>query len=107
VIINEVGIILLQLNEHLKTEMDYKWDDLNVIAACPITISIDGSHVTAVCQNNNPTKCQNGNHRHQSSPLHNCIQFYYKHKYGSVPVGCVYASCKSDEAKMQQINRVH
>jgi hypothetical protein len=90
-------------NRHLRIEW-HQWDDWIVTEACPITISINGSYVTAVCQN--------GYHKHGSS--HKCHQVNYCHKPESSrsrpvscvrghPVGCVSASRISVKVKEQPV----
>ena len=101
VIINKVLIILLQRNRDLVIEGNH-WDGWTVTAACPITISINGSSVSAVCQNASHTGYQNDYQRHGSSHFNECRQVNYCHKPESShvhhvscvhghPVGCVSA----------------
>lgn len=67
-----------ELNKHLEIDKLH-WHKWNVTAACPFTISIQGSLLTA--------ECQNTTHKRQSRYI-NCKQVYYKQSYR---VGCVNA----------------
>jgi hypothetical protein len=86
---------------HLKIE-GHQWHEWNVAEACSITITIDGSNVIVVCQDAGHAGC---NHRDPPIPFYECRQVYYTHKPESLfrghPVGCVYASSKSTEARTE------